>query len=306
MKCQTLNCESNVIKIGKVYLKADRKDVQRYKCKTCNITFINVEALERHKKEKRYSLRKQVQELYCIGTTLRDIAKALGVSRTTVADKLNECSIDSHTRLISLDFKFINHQFGFKNPIIVFDELETYEHTKLKPISVGVAYDFRNNKIIMMKTASFKARGRYAMLFMKDPIKLAYYNRVKAERIDNRQEMILESFKIIKGYLEGCDVKPTIITDGKRAYLTAIKEVFGDDGCHHQVVITKDLKSLKKQTYKGARMALPSAKFSFESLLGTMRAKLSRLSRATFIHTKDINWLQKTLYVYADFWNKRH
>jgi transposase-like protein len=300
MKCQTINCESQIIKIGKIYLKADRKSVQRYKCKNCQKTFLDFEKIKRNKKEKLYSLRKQVQELYCMGTTLRDIAKSLDISRATVSNKLNECSIDSKKDVV--ENRYMKLKMKNYIPEIVFDELETYEHTKLKPISVGVAYDYNNNQIISMTTASFKPRGRYAFIFRKDPEKLAYYKHILATRVDNRQEAIIQSFRNIKIYLEGTNKKPIIITDGKRAYLTAIREVFGDHGCVHIVVISKDL----KKTFTGFNYEVPKSKFSFESLLGTMRAKLSRLSRATFIHTKDIDWLQKTLYVYADFWNKRH
>lgn len=308
MKCPTTNCHSHVIKKGKLYLKADRTYVQRYQCIICKKNFINRNKIERKPNEKLYSTRKDVAELYCRGMSLRDISKTLKVSRTTVMSKLDLVSNEIENKLRDYaNFNFnSHHEDNYKRtPIIVFDEMETYEHTKLKPLSITIAYDVINKKIVDIQVATFFPKGRFVSELKKKPHLRIKYEIAKRQRDDNRTETTKNVLNNVKKYLEGNSNTPLFITDGKAGYVSILREVFKT--YRHEVIISREVvENFIKYDKYGISHKHIKEKASLDSVCAIMRAKLSRLRRDSFIHTKKIINLQKNLFLFMDYWNNNH
>ena len=88
---------------------------------------------------------------------MRRAAKLLGVSRTTIARKLiylgHVCKREHHD--------FLN-RYDCDINTIQFDELQTIEHTKCKPLSVAVVIVPDTRKILGFEVASMPATGHLA------------------------------------------------------------------------------------------------------------------------------------------------
>jgi transposase-like protein len=347
IRCQNKTCISflsgnqKVIKVGKVYLKASRKYNQRYKCKLCNKTFFNIDSTKKVFKEKHFEYRKQVRDLYCSGNTLRDIAKHLNISRSTVESKLSLLANES-VEYHKLSGKFFYNNITYKKtkkirtPIIVFDEMETHEATVLKPISIGIAYDYHNKIIVAIETAPFKPRGRYKDLLKHKPELKKRYGSGKSSRPDLRSDMARNIFVQVQSYLSSCEYAPIIITDGKTTYPSIISSVFGTDFTHiifpsrgdpsidtvetdlvlDESGLLKDPEELRNKDFFSisAKTSLKDAKLlralsafaTFNKLCATLRLKLAVLARSSFVHTQKIEKLQQGLYVFQHKWNKEH
>lgn len=296
--------------MGKVYLKLDRKFIQRYRCKTCKKSFINQERLERNLKEKLYSKRKDISELYCMGTSLRDLSKNLEITRKTVMRKLDLISNELEEKF--RDFETYNFNSHYENnhqlrPIIVFDEMETYEHTKLKPLSLTIAYDVVNKKIIDIQVATFFPKGRFISELQRKPHLRIKYELAKRNREDNRTAKTRSVLENVKKYISCNSHQPLFITDGRASYRSQLREVFQDSPFEHEVISSKELVENYIKTNKyGFGQKNIRLKASFDALCTTMRAKISRLRRDSFIHTKKVANLQKTLFLFMNHWNENH
>lgn len=290
----------------------DRKFVQRYRCITCKKSFINHERQEKCNKEKLYSTRKEIAELYCMGTSLRDLSKKLKISRTTTMRKLDLISSELEEKFRDYEtFNFNSHYEINKTmrPSIVFDEMETYEHTKLKPLSITIAYDAINKKIIDIQVSTFFPKGRFISELARKPHLREKYQLAKRNREDNRTETIKRVLENVKKYLGENNLKPIFITDGKASYRSLLKEVFQDRAFEHDVISSKEMMENFVKTSKygvGHKKDNIYSKASFDALCASMRAKLSRLRRDSFIHTKKVANLQKTLFLFMDYWNISH
>lgn len=296
--------------MGKIYLKLDRKYIQRYRCKTCKKSFINKDRLERNPKEKMYSSRKEIAEMYCMGMSLRDLSKKMNITRKTIDRKIELITEEINKKYKDFEtFNFNSHheENEDRRPIIVFDEMESYEHTKLKPLSISIAYDVINKKIIDIQVATFFPKGRFISTLHKKPHLRIKYELAKRYREDNRNEQMTKVLESVKNYIAHNKHKPLFITDGRAVYKTLLKEVFRNQNFVHEVIISKEMIENFVQTSKyGMNQVNIREKASFDALCATMRSKLSRLRRDSFIHTKKVNNLYNTLLLFMDFWNKTH
>jgi len=59
------------------------------------------------------------------------------------------------------------HQNREKAQVIVFDELETFEHTRCKPLAVAVAIENETRRILGFKVSTMPAKGRLAQISRK-------------------------------------------------------------------------------------------------------------------------------------------
>jgi hypothetical protein len=104
---------------------------------------------------RRYRLRNRIFREFCRGISQREIAIELRIHRDTVARLLNAVAKEAR--------KQNDRVRATLNPkIVVMDEMETFEHTKCKPVSIVVAVEEGTRKIIALRAAQMPAKGRLA------------------------------------------------------------------------------------------------------------------------------------------------
>lgn len=150
------------VKTGYYKTEHDGKQVPRYKCKDCGKCFSShtfSEIKGQHKPE----LNKQVFTEYDSNVSLNRLAKNLKAHRRTVVRKFRWLAKKArmiHEKTIE--------QGKLKATVVQFDEMETFEHTRKKPLAVALAvrvlFDktkgvYRSFEIIDAKVAVMPAWG---------------------------------------------------------------------------------------------------------------------------------------------------
>ena len=85
--------------------------------------------------------------------TIRRAAMNMSLNRKTVARKLEVLGIDAEARL---------RLFNLAKPksiVIEFDDLETFEHTKCKPLSITIAVESISRRILGIEVSPMGAKG---------------------------------------------------------------------------------------------------------------------------------------------------
>jgi hypothetical protein len=169
---------------------------------------------------------------------------------------------------------------------IQFDDLETFEHTKLKPLSVALAVDPDTRKILSIQVSRMPAKGPLAAK------SIAKYG----PRIDARKYGWKRMFK---------SLIPLVAQDAK---------FLSDQNPHYPNVLKKYFPLAKHEVTPGARGAITGQgelkKLGFDPLFALnhtcamLRANLSRLIRRTWCTTKTIRGLENHLAIYADYHNQ--
>ena len=254
--------------------------VQRYFCKMCRKYFCDRTRSVTYREKKAYANNKLVR-LLCSGVSQRRCAEILGLHRTTVAKKMAKLSQAAENAqasyLLSLP----------KMSVVVFDEMETFEHSKCKPISIAVAVEEGSRRIIGLETASMPAKGHL--------VKIA--RQKYGPRRDDRQKALRELLCRVKSVAKG-DV--ILKSDEAPRYPRLVKDLFPDSN---------------HERYKGRRGCVVGQGelkaggwdplFSLNHTCAMIRDNLKRLSRRTWCTTKQIDRLQQLLNLYICYHNER-
>ena len=210
---------------------------------------------------------------------MRRSARILRIHRITVARKLRFLANEARMR-----------QEAFLNclPLLdhfVFDEMETFEHTKCKPLSIPLVVT-RDRKILVAEVAKMPAKGPLASISRK---KYGY-------RQDQRPRVI----KKMLGSLQ-CRVTqhPHILSDQNPKYPTWIREHFPN--AHHET--TKGRRGCV--TGQGELKAIQwDPLFALNHTAAMFRANVNRLFRRTWCTTKIPQGLKDHLDLYIDYHNR--
>jgi hypothetical protein len=169
---------------------------------------------------------------------------------------------------------------------VQFDEMETFEHTKCKPLSIGLIVEAKSRRILGLSVASMPANGPLA--------KLSY--RKYGPRKDLRAQEACGLLARVRPRLHREQL--TISTDQKPAYPFWIRPHFPQ---------------ARHKTYKGRRGCIVGQGelkkvgfdplFSLNHTAAMIRANVNRLARRTWCTTKRPDRLLAHLYLYAAFHN---
>ena len=177
--CKTEN--ARVKRKGFFFKKAGRTHrVQRFFCNDCKRGFSSQTGKLSYRDHKVH-LYEQVLRAGCAGVSQRRMAEMLNIHPDTLAKKL--VRVSSHVQK-----KNLSKLSSFKAKHIMFDEMETFEHTKCKPLSIAIAVEEKTRRIIGLEVASMPAKG-----------KLAGISRKKyGLRVDERSKALESLFEKIK------------------------------------------------------------------------------------------------------------
>jgi hypothetical protein len=169
---------------------------------------------------------------------------------------------------------------------VQFDDLETSEHTKLKPLSVALAVDPDTRKILGFQVSRMPARGTQAKIALRK-----YGNR--------RDERKLGWSRLFKSLV------PVVRVDG---------EFLSDQNPHYPAALRAYFPMARHEITPGGRGAITGQgelkKLSFDPLFALnhtcamLRANMNRLLRRTWCTTKTIRGLQEHLAIYVDYHNR--
>ncbi len=278
MVCPYCKHQENIRKHGTYIRASDGKVCQRYRCKSCSKTFSETHFGIDYRLRKRY-LNQNIFRSLCSGVSQRRLALILGVRRPVIARRLLRFGICAQHNLEEY------RKNREKVSKLDFDELETFEHSKCKPITAAIAVEDKTRKVLAIAVGRIPAKGSLVHLARKK------YGKRPCER----HKCLTTLFEELKACVTDFGI---VKTDQSRAYPPYIRVYLpkwehqatpGRRGC---VVGQGELK-------EGAWDPL----FSLNHTYAMFRDGLKRLARRTWCTTKKIENLKMALYMYAWFHN---
>lgn len=224
-----------------------------------------------------------IRKLLSKGNSQRDIADFLGINLKTVARKLVFLAEQSKKR----QELFLSQHFSGNLLKFQFDELETFEHTKMKPLSIPLTVSSHSRLILGFRVAKMPAKGLLAQKSCKK----------YGPRPDQRKRAI---FSLLQGIVP--------LTHPKA-------EILSDKNPHYSKLIENTRSSWVHKTVKGRRGCIVGSGelkvggfdplFSLNHTCAMLRYKVNRLVRKTWSTTKKPERLNDHLWIYMDFHNQR-
>ena len=279
--CGPAGCRTHFKKAGHFHRKWDRARIQRYRCLKCGRFFSDSTDTLCFRQQKP-DLNSSVLHLICSSTALRRIALILRVNRKTAVRKGNFLA-----KMGAEYLKNLSQTYGpFQE--IQFDDMETHEHSKWKPLSITIAVSQKRKKrlILGVQVSQMPAKGKLAALARKK------YGPRKDQRAQGRARLFQ-------------DLKPLVCDD-------AI--IRSDQNPHYVEDVRKHFPSCTHKTHKGRRGCIVGqgelkrggydVLFTLNHTFAMIRDNLKRLGRRTWCTTKKAERLQGQLGIYALYHNE--
>ena len=210
----------------------------------------------------------------------RRAAKILGLHQKTVARKIIRLSTFAEQNLLA-DHRNLTVKKA------IFDEMETFEHTKMKPLSIAVAVEEPTRRLLAMQVAQMPAKGL-----------LAERSRKKyGVREDKRPKALRSMLQTLKKHgIKGLELK----SDKCPRYPAAVREILGPDIDYRQFEGRRGCVVGQGELKAGGFDPL----FSLNHTCAMTRDNLKRLSRRTWCTTKRPDMLQHLLNLYMCYHNQ--
>lgn len=190
---------------GSFYRTSDSKSVERFQCLLCKKTFSKATFDEEFLQKKRQK-NNFIFELCASGVSGRRTARLLRINRKTVARRLVFFGkVCRHLLFIETASKPVH--------VMQFDDLETFEHSKCKPLSVSLALEEHSRRILGFRVAQMAAKGLLAKRSIKK------YGFRRDERTLARRDLFKELAPIV---VENGMIK----SDSNPYYAKDIREFF--------------------------------------------------------------------------------
>lgn len=265
--------------IGRFWRRSDRKWVRRYRCAACRRSFSHSTGTLEYRQQKRH-INRLLEQLLCSGVSLRRSARILRVDRSTVARRLGYLSL----RASEWQEKYLRSFSPGEE--VQFDEMESSEHTKLKPLSIPFLVDKQSRKILAFDVVSMPAKGKLSALSRKK----------YGPRADHRAKSIEQLLARIKPKLECSRI---IRSDDCPRYPAPIKRTLPE--LHHQRCIggrgcISGQGELKRKVYDPL--------FSLNHTAAMLRANVNRLFRRTWCISKKAENLKHHIQIYVRYHNE--
>ncbi len=286
LKCPYCSASKNasdnrslIVSRGYFLRKEDQTKHQRFQCKPCKKSF-SLATFHPCYRQKKRTFNVDLFKHFASGYSQRRLAINLKLNRKTVVRKFLFLGLMAHhlnQHLRSADSQI--HEMEF-------DDLETFEHSKLKPLSVTMAVESHTRKILGFRVAQMPAKGLLVQKSLKKYGKRADHRRLARESL----------FKDLQGLIHPCalvksDENPHYVRDLKKAFPRCTHSPFkGRRGC---VVGQGELKA-------GGFDPIFSLNHSF----AMMRANINRLFRRTWNTTKLASRLAVHIELYVLFHNQ--
>ncbi len=278
MHCPDCGPVGYVIKKGFFKRAAGLERIQKYLCKTCLRCFsAQTKALDY-----RFRLRTITQNVFTLlasGVSQKRLALVHHTRPRTIARRViryGECCKENLS---------IYRKGREKVSVVLFDEMESFEHTNAKPLTLPIAVEQKTRKILALRAGAIAAKG----LLAKDSV--AKYGKRTCERKRVLDEMLAD--------LKECTAdKLWIKTDQSRHYPGPIRK-------HFPQAVHEAYKGRKPQDHGLGELKAGGFDplFTLNHTYAMIRCNIKRLSRKTWATTKRVAQLEHLLYIYAWFHN---
>jgi transposase-like protein len=264
---------------GYYYRTSDSRRIQRFRCLGCKRCFSKSTfepCFRQLKRQKNEPLRR----LFSSGVSLRRAARLMHITRSTVVRKL---------KFLGSDAGFLLEAHNLEKPkaeVIEFDDMETFEHTKCKPLSITLAVESKTRRILGIEVSEMPAKGRLSKKSIKKygPRK-DFRSQGRAKLFERIRPLISEN-ALIKS-----DSNPHYPRDVKKFFPLATHERhLGQRG---SIAGQGELKKIRFDPL-----------FSLNHTCAKLRDDIKRLARKTWCTTKDPRRLSDHLAVYALYHNE--
>jgi transposase-like protein len=274
------HCKNFKVRKKGFYTKRNGRRVARFYCKGCARTFSTQTATMSCGEQKPH-INQFLFRLFSKGVSQRACAEIVGIHRITVARKLVRYGAEARRGRRAFE-----PSPGAKR-VIVFDEMESFEHSKCKPLSIALAVDEQTREILSVQVSSMPAKGMLAAIARKK------YGYRPDKRARGLHQMMLE---LKKNY-----PRPELLkSDSCPRYPSKVKNHFPN--VPHQTFISRRACVVGQgELKKGGFDPL----FSLNHSCAMFRDNIKRLSRKTWCTTKDRNRLQDLVDIYAHYHNEK-
>ena len=264
---------------GTFYRHEDARRIPRFYCKGCSKTFSRAGYSLYYRHQYRHYT-EVIRALFANGATIRGIARILHIDKDTVARRLVLLAEQARHR------ESLRAACAPLAGTVQFDDLITFEHSKMKPLSVTVISDADRWRILGCTVAQIPASGLLAAKARKK------YGPRPDKSMKARHDLMEHTAPNITP-------KATVITDQHK---------------HYPVVIQRHLPEATHIAHKSIKSAIvgqgelkKSAKdplFCINHQLAMLRANVSRLFRRSWNTTKRSDRLGDHLSVFIDDYNR--
>lgn len=269
---------TSVVHSGFFTRKSDGVKIQRFRCRSCGRSFSEATSSHCFGQKKR-QVNTSVWRLMVGGFSQRRAAFELGINRKTLVRKFVFLGLHALHLLTTTNL----HRNSVST--MEFDDLETFEHTKCKPLSVTLAVESNTRRILGFRVASMPAKGILAAIAMK-----RYGPRVDGRKCA-RQSLFAE-------------IKPMLTKDAL---------IKSDQNPHYGPDVEMHFPNSAHQTFKGRRGCVVGQGelkrggfdplFSLNHTCAMLRANINRLFRRTWCTTKIAERLSYHIALYAVYHN---
>ncbi len=263
------------------YIRAsDHKKTRRFACLDCGKSFSETLFGIEYRLRKRH-INQPVFRALCKGVSQRACAFLMGVDRGTIARRLDRFG---HCAQHNLE---VYRQSRPQANVVLIDEMESFEHTKCKPLTIPIAVEEGTRKILSLSVGRIAGKGHLAALSK------AKYGPRPCERKQCLSKVLHE--------LKSCLAPQSVIKS--------------DESQHYPSLIKTILDPSSHQRFKGRRGCIVGQGelkvggfdplFSLNHTYAMIRDNIKRLTRRTWCTTKRPEKLELMLAMYAWFHNLR-
>jgi hypothetical protein len=278
-KCPKCDMTNQYTAAGYFIRQSDKRRLKRFKCQVCSHTFSQATFQKCYRQRKR-KLNNLIWIDFCSNVSKRRIALKFKIDRKTVARRLIFLASLARER----------NDFHFKKLPLVqemqFDDLETIEHTKCKPLSVTLAVEKKSRFILGFQVSQMPAKGLLAKIARKK------YGFREDKRAIGRAHLFSKlQIKISPTATIESDENPHYKTDVQKYFPTA--KHISHLGQRGSLTGQGELKKIKFDPL-----------FSLNHTCAMLRGNVNRLIRRTWCTTKDPNRLNDHLELYVHYHNQ--
>ena len=282
--CPKCDLETSVIKAGYYRRSSDSRLIQRYRCRYCKKGFSE----QTGRLDYRYRRRDLDQQIFrglCTGVSERGLAFLLGTKPETIARRIGRFG-----RLCAANLTQLRSRLSCDE--VMFDEMESFEHTKCKPLTMPLVVEKKTRRILCVAVEQIAAKGHLAEISRKK----------YGPRPCKRHLALAKVFKELKECLAPGAI---LHSDESPHYPLRVARYFPPQN-------SKKVEHVRSLGRRGCVVGQGELKaggfdplFSLNHTCAMYRDRLKRLSRRTWCTTKRPDILLHLMNIYAWFHNLR-
>ena len=266
------------VKFGRYHRDDDAQSIQRYRCNACGKCHSSATHAPTYR-QKRRRLNRLIEMDIASSTAQRRIAIKHRCDRKTVARKVQFLAQEARKKTQ----KWLEKNGPFDT--LQWDELITFEHSRLKPLSVAVMACVRSRCVIGFGIAQIPASGQIAKRSVE-----------KYGKRRNRSGSMRK--RVLKEVAQHVSDSASITTDEHPRYAAEISRAFPKMSHTQHRSVRGSLTGqgeLKRTGYDPL--------FNINHTLAMMRDNIKRLTRRTWCTTKLASSLDDVIAIYVNYHN---